>query len=91
MEAYQKKKKEQPEAHLTIAVGMEVDKATIVEREASHMEVDNAPTLAVKDLPMEYADASTFPSSTAIDDAVMDEAEKKAIEDEVAGYFANSI
>ena len=83
--------KEQPKAHLTIAVGMEVDKVAAIEREASHMEVDDAPTLAVKDLPMKNEEASTLPSSTAIEDAMKDEAEKKAIIEEVAEYFADSI
>jgi hypothetical protein len=91
VEAFRKKKKEQPEAHLTIAVGMEEDKAVEVERDASHMEVDDAPAMTVKDLPMKDAETSTLPSSTDIEDAINNEAEKKAIEAEVVGYFADSI
>jgi hypothetical protein len=91
VEAYRKKKKDQPEAHLTIAVGMEVDKAPVSEEKAYLMEVDNTSELVVEDLPMDNAEASTLHSSTAIVDAEMNEAGNKAIEDEVVRYFADSI
>ena len=70
---------------------MEVDKAPVSEEKAYLMEVDNTSELVVEDLPMDNAEASTLPSFTAIVDAEMNEAKNKAIEDEVARCFADSI
>ena len=63
---------------------MQVDNVTAVEREAFHIEVDDAPTMAVNDFPIKDAEGSTLSSSIAIEDAMMDEVKKKAIKDEVA-------
>ena len=70
---------------------MKVDKVAVVEREAFRMKVEDTPTLAVKDVQMKDAKVSTLLSSTTIEDVMKDEAKKKAIEDKVDGYFANSI